>query len=110
MNRAVPRYFFLLIISFSILPALHAADISIRGKSMEYSGETLTFYSYSNMVSFAEKELESCVISDSGEFHCNIEVEETRLIFTRLGIFNCFFSRNPEWTMKYACLPGAIKP
>lgn len=95
MNRTIPQFFSLLVISFCTFSALHAGEISIQGNSREYSGETLTFYSYSNMISFTEKELGSCLVSDSGDFHCMIELEETRLIFTCLGVYNCFFFAEP---------------
>ena len=95
MNSPLPRLLILSFVSVFTSSAVEAGEIAIRGNSKDYSGETLTFYSYSNMVSFAEKEMGNCQVSDSGDFHCIIELEETRLVFTRLGVYNCFFFAEP---------------
>jgi peroxiredoxin len=95
MNKAVRRLQVILILITILLLPLSAGKITIQGKSVDYSGESITFYSYSNMISFTETILASCEVNDSGSFSCSIELEETRLIFTRLGIYNCFFFAEP---------------
>jgi hypothetical protein len=95
MNKAARRFhiiFFLLVFT----PLLtNAKPVTIQGKAADYSKERLVFSAYTNMISFTEEELGSCQVSDSGEFRCNIELEETRLVFTRLGMYNCFFFAEP---------------
>jgi len=90
MNKAIPGFFSFFCILVSIPLFLQASPVSIQGKAVDYKNETLVFYAYSNMISFTEKELGSCEVNDSGEFHCRIELEETKLIYTRLGVYNCF--------------------
>lgn len=95
MNKALKRFFTFFGLLVSISAYLQAIPVSLSGKASDYSGETLVFYSYSNMVSFTEKEMGSCEVNDSGEFKCNIDIDETRLIYARLGVYNCFFFAEP---------------
>lgn len=72
-----------------------AAETIIQGRAPSYAGEELTFYTYSNLISFKESVVASCMVSDSGDFECSANLEEIRLIFTRLGIYKCLFYAEP---------------
>lgn len=95
MNKAVRRFSIICCFLFSASLFLNARPVSIKGKAADYSKEKLAFFAYSNMISFAEEELGSCQVNDSGEFECSIELEETKLLYTRLGVYNCFFFAEP---------------
>ena len=72
-----------------------AAETIIRGKAPSYTGEELVFYTYSNLVSFKESVVASCMVNDSGDFECIANLDEIRLIFTRLGVYKCLFYAEP---------------
>ncbi|MFC2115898.1 peroxiredoxin family protein [Bacteroidota bacterium] len=69
--------------------------IVIKGKAGDYSGDTLIFQTYSNMVSFREMEIGKCAVDDSGFFECSIPLKETQHIFAHLGIYNCYLYAQP---------------
>lgn len=71
------------------------APVSITGKSLEYAGDSLVFHAYSNMITFGEKEIASCVVGDSGAFECSLTLEEPRLIFLHLGVYICYMYAEP---------------
>lgn len=95
MSR-IPRWFSVFLVSvLNTVPLMASTEVSITGNAPEYSGETLAFYSYTNMVSFTEEEMGACQVGDSGSFACRFTLEEIRLVFMRLGIYNCFFYAEP---------------
>ena len=88
----------ILVISFiliSTIQFIHGAETVIQGKTPSYAGQKITFHTYSNMISFKEIEVFTCLVNDSGEFHCSFELDQTRLIYTNLGIYNCFLYAEP---------------
>ena len=96
MNKAPGRILFLFTVVFAFLAtSLYADPLTIQGTARNYGGQTLTFFYYSNMVSFAERELGTCEVDDSGSFSCTFELEDIRLVFTRLGVYNGFFFAEP---------------
>ena len=78
------KYFFLSVLQFSFGTRVTAKTTSLRGNAPSYAGEEIEFYSYSNMISFREVQLGTCIVNDSGLFECLINLDETRLIFTNL--------------------------
>jgi thiol-disulfide isomerase/thioredoxin len=88
----------LLTISSIILTSEISARASVtvfQGKAVSYAGEKLVFLTYTDMISFREAEVASCTVSDSGNFSCTATLDETRLIFTKLGVYNCIFYAEP---------------
>lgn len=73
----------------------NAAQTVIQGKALSYAGEKLVFLTYSDMISFRETTVASCTVSDSGEFKCIADLEDIRLLFVRLGVYNCVFYVEP---------------
>ncbi len=71
------------------------ATVKITGRSPEYAGDSLIFLSYTNMITFSEKEMASCVVSDSGVFECHLTLAEPTLVFSHLGVYNCFMYAEP---------------
>jgi len=71
------------------------ATVKITGRSVDYAGDSLVFFSYSNMITFSEKEIASCLVGDSGVFECTLALEEPRLIFSHLGVYNCYMYAEP---------------
>ena len=95
MKRIIIRTFFLwILLTCRVLPGASAISL-IEGKAPSYAGEKLSFYAYSNMISFTREKMAECEVSDSGDFRCAIKLETTRLIFSELGIYNCYFFAEP---------------
>jgi peroxiredoxin len=85
--------FFLFLITLTV-PS-RATQTVIQGKAPSYAGEKLIFLTYSDMISFREIPVASCIVSDSGQFKCVAELEEIRLLFLKLGVYNCIFYLEP---------------
>ena len=96
MNKRSIFSFLLPILLASNL-SLHAEDnyVVLKGRKVDYSGDTIVFLTYSNMVSFSEMEMGTCPVDDSGYFECRIPLTETRHIFTYLGVYNCYLYAQP---------------
>ena len=88
-----------LLIASLLIPASEISAVSsetvFQGKAISYAGEKLVFLTYTDMISFRETEVASCVVSDSGEFNCKALLDGTRLIFVKLGVYNCIFYAEP---------------
>ena len=69
--------------------------MKITGRSPAYAGDSIIFLSYANMITFSEKEMATCIVGDSGYFECYLELEEPTLIFSHLGVYNCFMYAEP---------------
>jgi len=96
----IPDYFYryiLILFLFLFITPVHSKAVQtvIQGKALSYAGEKLVFLTYSDMISFSEKAVASCTVSDSGEFECITEFEDIRLLFLRLGVYNCVFYVEP---------------
>jgi hypothetical protein len=91
------KYLVLAVLLSGTCAMVLAETTNLTGKAPSYAGEEIAFYSYSNMISFREVEIGSCFVNDSGLFECNIDLDETRLIFANLGIYNCFLYAEPGY-------------
>jgi peroxiredoxin len=95
MYKTLPRIMLLLTCLLWGPGPANGATVKITGKSAEYAGDSLVFFSYSNMITFSEKDIASCVADDSGGFVFTLTLEEPRLIFSHLGVYNCFMYAEP---------------
>ncbi|MBL7110739.1 MAG: redoxin domain-containing protein [Bacteroidales bacterium] len=91
------KYLFLTVLLIGFGSRATAETTKLSGNAPSYAGEEIIFYSYSNMISFREIQLGTCIVNDSGLFECSIDLDETRLIFTNLGIYNCFLYAEPGY-------------
>lgn len=74
---------------------VNAATAKITGRAVDYAGDSIVFFSYTNMITFGEEKVASCVAGDSGVFECTLSLEEPSLIFSHLGIYNCYMYAEP---------------
>ena len=95
MYKSLPNIILLLACLLGGTPDADCATVKITGRSPEYAGDSLVLHGYSNMITFSEKEIASCIVGDSGDFACSLALDETRLIFTHLGVYNCFMYAEP---------------
>ncbi len=95
INRSILSIF--LVVSAFFPSGLQAGDqpVVLRGRAPDYSGDTIVWLTYGNMVSFSEKEIARCAVDDSGRFECNIPIRDTRHVFTYLGVYNCYLYAQP---------------
>lgn len=94
-KRSLLSLLLLAVLTFTIPLRAEESFVIIKGRHTDYSGDTLVFLSYSNMVSFSEEEVGRCAVDDSGFFKCRIPLAETRHIFTYLGVYNCYLYAQP---------------
>ena len=86
----------ILIISFLILSiSCFSETVKIYGNAPSYSGDQLTFFFISNYITNSEIHASSCVVSDTGNFSCKINTNNTKLIFVYLGIYKCYLYIEP---------------
>ncbi len=95
MNKLLPRIILLLSCLLWGIGTTSAATAKITGISTEYAGDSLVFFSYSNMITFNEKEIAFCTVNDSGFFECTFQLDEPMLVFSHLGIYNCYLYAEP---------------
>jgi len=95
MYKSTTRIFVILFCLLFGYGQTQGATVIITGKSPDYAGDSLAFFSYSNMITFNEKEMASCLVSDIGDFECSFTLDEPRLIFSHLGVYNCFMYAEP---------------
>ena len=95
MYKTLPRIMVILTCLLWGYGHADGANVKITGRSVDYAGDSLAFFSYSNMITFNEKEIASCLVGDSGVFECTLTLEEPRLIFSHLGVYNCFMYAEP---------------
>jgi len=89
----------LLLLSLSLagLYKSPAAKTIIQGRAPSYAGEEIVFYTYSNLISFKETVVATSIVNDSGDFECSAELDEIRIVYTKLGIYNCIFYAEPGY-------------
>jgi hypothetical protein len=95
LNRSFFSFLLLLLIVEN--GSLQATDHTtvLKGRHTDYAGDTITFLTYSNMLSFSEEEICSCAVDDSGYFKCRIDLTAVRHVFTYLGVYNCYLYAEP---------------
>ncbi len=89
------RILMLLAFLFSGWAQAGGETVKITGRSVDYAGDSMVFMSYTNMITFNEKEMARCIVGDSGYFECFLQLEEPALIFSHLGVYNCFMYAEP---------------
>jgi hypothetical protein len=62
MDKSLPRIIMILVCLLWGFGSAEGARVKITGRSLEYVGDSLVFLSYSNMITFSEKEIASCVV------------------------------------------------
>jgi len=95
MNKIPKPAFLVLVCLLCGTGPADAATAKITGRSEDHAGDSITFFSYTNMITFGEEKVASCVVGDSGLFECTLSLEEPRLIFSHLGVYNCFMYAEP---------------
>ena len=77
---------------------LFSGNVNIFGNAPEYKNETLVFYTFSDQITYNEKQLASCDVQLDGSFSCSFEVSQTSYVFLHLGIYEAFLFIEPGKT------------
>ena len=80
------RFWYLLFsILLVILTTESYSSTILKGKAPSYSGETLYFYTYPDLITKRPKEIGSCPVNDQGEFNFEFDINSTFQVFIKLG-------------------------
>ena len=89
---------FLLLILLVLPYGLFAEKVIINGNAPDYKGVSITFLTFSDQITYTEKELCKTKVDDNGNFTCSFETNETIYIFTHLGAYEAFLFVEPGKT------------
>lgn len=81
----------LLVISFGI----NAQQVVIKGNAKTYAGEELKWHCYEDLITYKERELATCVVSEKGDFEFKFNIDETLNSFIHLSVFKGFLFIEP---------------
>jgi peroxiredoxin len=99
-------------ITLSLIFFLNSAigqEVTLTGNEPDYSGDEITFFSYSDLISQQEMELCSTKVSENGDFKCSFSIDQTRKIFTELGVYRAYLFVEPGKTYNIALPPKQEK-
>ncbi len=86
------------ILIVSLTTALAAQQVIIKGNAKSYAGDTLVWSCYEDQITFEEKDLAKCKVSQNGDFEFNIALDETVLSFIHLNVFKGILFIEPSKT------------
>lgn len=78
--------------------SVFGAQTVIKGNAPSYAGTEIIFNVYDNFITYQEKEITRCIVSDSGDFEASIDINNTTLVVSHLGIYMGYFYAEPEKT------------
>ena len=71
------------------------AQVSISGNAPTYRNQTIAFYRYADLITNTEEELAKCDVDSSGNFKCNLKINETSFIYSNTGIYKLYLFVEP---------------
>lgn len=84
---------------FLILPAtIFAQKVVLKGNAPHYAGETITFLTFNDQITFTEKTLGVCKLDSAGDFSTTFNLQETSYVFAHLGAYEAFLFVEPGRT------------
>lgn len=73
----------------------NSQPVKIYGKAPAYAGMEIVFYTYSDWLTYGEKEIAQCQIDMNGNFSVDIPLESVQMVFAYLGIYRAYFYAVP---------------
>lgn len=70
-------------------------NVKIKGNAKEYSGESITFYTFQDQITYTEKKIAECKVDENGNFECSFPTKEILYIFSHIGIYEAFLFIEP---------------
>ena len=81
---------------FFLLPlSLLGEQVVIKGNAPEYIGQTLTFLTFSDQITYKEKELCNSTVNTEGNFQCSFNSGKVQYVFLHLGVYEAFIFVEP---------------
>ncbi|RLD73061.1 MAG: hypothetical protein DRJ10_18310, partial [Bacteroidetes bacterium] len=65
----------LLIIIFAFINIVNAQNVIITGNAKTYAGDELVWKTYSDQITFTEKQLGICKVNNNGDFKFSINIK-----------------------------------
>ncbi len=99
-------------LTLSIIFSYHVAcsqNVIVKGNEPGYKGDEITFFAYTDLVSQQETELCSTKVTEDGDFKCSFSIDETRKIYTELGVYKAYLFVEPGKTYNIALPPKQEK-
>ena len=86
----------LLIIIFAFINIVNAQNVIITGNAKTYAGDELVWKTYSDQITFTEKQLGVCKVNNNGDFKFSINIKRTNISFIHLSVFKGVLYLEPE--------------
>ena len=109
MNNCREKIHFLLIFLSFGFSFLSAQTVVITGNAPDYHGDKIIFYAFSDQITHLREELGNCIVNETGDFLCTFFLDETRKIYTNLGVYNGYLYVEPGLTYKIKLPPKVEK-
>ncbi len=89
----------IIIIFFSIFA--YSQDVILTGNNISYSGDSIVFYTYNDLICKEETPISYCIVDSSGNFTFNIKTNNTIFIYAYLGIYKAemYIEPNKNYTI-----------
>ncbi|MCG8410247.1 MAG: TlpA family protein disulfide reductase [Bacteroidales bacterium] len=87
---------FFVLVFLSIISSTLAQDVVLKGNALEYAGETLSFFTYSDWITNTEAKLTECKVDEQGNFLCSFSTNETLYVYVKLGVYEAYIFIEPE--------------
>ncbi|MBE9467226.1 MAG: redoxin domain-containing protein [Bacteroidetes bacterium] len=89
---------FLIIFFLLFAINLHSQNVTIKGNAPSHAGDSLIFYTYSDLITYKEKKVCECKVCQNGDFLFKLEIENTKYIFAPLGVYKVVLFVEPDST------------
>jgi peroxiredoxin len=82
-----------------IIPAtIFGQNVFLKGNAPDYAGKTITFLTFTDQITFDEKNLGVCKVDSLGNFSTSFTLHETSYVFSHLGAYEAFVFVEPGRT------------
>ena len=95
----------LLIILTLINSFVFSQEVTLFGNAKDYKNKKIIFYKYDNPITKNIKKLDSCIVSDNGDFNIKFDLNKTYKIFTNIGIYKAYLFAEPNKTYNIVLPP-----
>ncbi|RLD80861.1 MAG: hypothetical protein DRJ10_06870 [Bacteroidetes bacterium] len=86
----------LLIILFVFTNIINAQNVIITGNAKTYAGDELAWKTYSDQITFTEKQLAVCKVKSNGDFKFTLNIKKTNISFIHLNVFKGILYLEPN--------------
>jgi len=98
----------LYLLFFSFTNSNFAQSVKITGNAKTYAGDSLYWKTYSDQITFTEKQLAACKVANNGDFEFNLAIEKPSISFIHLNVFKGILYLEPGKSYRIF-LPQKVK-